>query len=149
MGGYYVNAGMVALTAGDVSAADIHTGAAITPAMAAEPVPRAWLIPAVGTAEMPFELTFDNLNPFFKYRIRVVYPTWCESRVALTAGTKFKIHPLRKFEQPVQEFSIPRRAISHGRVSLSWTSGEGEAGAQIAEVWLYPEVEPSITNTLE
>lgn len=141
MGGFYVNAGAASLTAGQISNNNIRYGAGAVSAATADPVPLAWLTQAVGTVEDPFTLTFENLNQFLKYKIRVVYPTSCESTVSLTASKKFKIHPLQKFDNPVQEFSVPRRAITHGRLTFSWTCGRGEAGAQVAEVWLFPEDE--------
>ena len=138
-GGYHVNAGMPSFSGGSTGGSSdvrIHYGAGVN---TAETVPLAWLTQAVGSVEKPFTLTFGNLNPYLTYRIRVVYPTWCLSTVSLTADSKFKIHPLRRYEQPVQVFTVPRRAISDGKITFSWTCGRGEAGAQVAEVWLYPE----------
>jgi hypothetical protein len=39
-------------------------------------------------------------------------------------------------EQPLYEFPIPAEALKDGVVKFSWTCGEGERGAQVAEIWI-------------
>ena len=45
-------------------------------------------------------------------------------------------HPIKTGQTPIYEFQVPAKAVSDGIVEFKWTCGEGERGAQVAEIWL-------------
>jgi len=87
--------------------------------------------------DTPLKLVYDDLDRGSSYLLKVAYTGRFRARIKLIADDTFLIHPLIKTgEKPLMEFPIPREATKDGRLKLTWTCGEGERGAQVAEVWL-------------
>ncbi len=99
--------------------------------------PLAWMNQLTTLYDTPLKLVYDDLDRGSSYLLKVAYTGRFRARIKLIADDTFLIHPLIKTgEKPLMEFPIPREATKDGRLKLTWTCGEGERGAQVAEVWL-------------
>jgi hypothetical protein len=99
--------------------------------------PLAWMNQVTTLYETPLSIVYNNLDPRSAYKLKVAYTGRFRSRIQLKADDKFKIHELVQTGiKPVMKFSIPMEATKDGKLKLTWTCGEGERGAQVAEVWL-------------
>ncbi|MBN1352958.1 hypothetical protein JXJ21_26445 [candidate division KSB1 bacterium] len=102
--------------------------------------PLAWMNQVTTLYDTPLKITYDNLNPKMRYRLKVAYTGRFRSRMKLTAAPEFLIHDfIQTGRQPVYEFDIPQAATQTGILELIWTCGEGERGSQVSEIWLMPE----------
>jgi hypothetical protein len=82
-------------------------------------------------------MQYDHLDPHGHYTIRVAYTGRFNSKLKLVADGKYLIHDfIQTGQQPLYEFPVPAAATADGSVRFTWTCGEGERGAQVAEVWL-------------
>jgi hypothetical protein len=102
--------------------------------------PLAWMNQVTTLYETPLSLNFAGLDPEATYRLRVAYTGRFRARIKLTADATYPIHALLQTgEVPIMEFLIPAAATRDGKLTLTWTCGEGERGAQLAEIWLMRE----------
>ena len=102
--------------------------------------PLAWMNQITTLYETALVLYYDRLNPAKKYRLRVAYTGRFRSRVKLVADDTLLIHDfIQTGSEPLFEFEIPSAATADGVLELTWTCGEGERGAQVAEIWLIPQ----------
>jgi len=87
--------------------------------------------------DTPLTLIYESLDPASVYTLKVAYTGRFRARIKLTADDTHTIHELFKTgTTPIMTFDIPQETIRDGRLKLTWTCGEGERGAQLAEVWL-------------
>jgi len=99
--------------------------------------PLAWMNQLTTLYETPLSLIFENLDPSSAYTLKVAYTGRFRAMIQLTADDTFPIHDLIKTgTTPVMSFEIPKEATEDSRLKLTWTCGEGERGAQVAEIWL-------------
>jgi len=99
--------------------------------------PLAWMNQLTTLYETPLSLLFEDLDPSSTYTLKVAYTGRFRARIQLTADDIFTIHDLIKTgTTPVMTFEIPKEATKDSRLKLTWTCGEGERGAQLAEIWL-------------
>ena len=75
-----------------------------------------------------------------QYTLKIAYTGRFRAKIRLTADDVYPIHELLKTgTTPIMTFDIPVEATEDGQLKLTWTCGEGERGAQLAEVWLIRE----------
>ncbi len=99
--------------------------------------PLAWMHQVNTLYDEPLVITYKNLDPSAAYRLKVAYTGRFRSKMKLIANQNYLIHDLiQTGVQPIYEFDIPAEVIKNGILKLSWTCGEGERGAQVAEIWL-------------
>jgi len=103
-------------------------------------IPLAWMNQITTLYETPLNLVYENLDPHSSYILKVAYTGRFQANIRLTADDKFQIHQFIKTGKiPIIEFPIPKEATADGKLKLTWTCGEGERGAQVAEIWLIPQ----------
>ncbi len=104
---------------------------------AGQAIPLAWSNQVTTLYDQPLEIVYDDLNPQSSYTIRVAYTGRFRSKMKLIADDNYQIHDfIQTGTQPIYEFPIPAEALQDGKVKFSWTCGEGERGAQVAEIWI-------------
>ena len=104
--------------------------------------PLSWMNQLTTLYDTPLNLVYDDLDTRANYILKVAYTGRFRARIQLMANDRFLIHDLYKTgERPLMEFPMPREATKDGRLKLTWTCGEGERGAQVAEVWLIRQEE--------
>lgn len=100
-------------------------------------IPQAWMNQVTVLYDTPLVMQYDHLDPHGHYVIRVAYTGRFNSKLKLVADGKYLIHDfIQTGQQPLYEFPVPTAATADGSVRFTWTCGEGERGAQVAEVWL-------------
>ncbi len=101
------------------------------------PTPLAWMNQVTTLYDTPLSLIYTNLDPQSEYILKVAYTGRFRSQIQLTANDTLQIHKMMKTgKKPIWEFPIPKEATKDGSLKLTWTCGEGERGAQVAEVWV-------------
>lgn len=99
--------------------------------------PRAWMKQAKTLYDQPLQIKYETLDPTASYRIRISYTGRFRSRMKMTTDDGQTIHDfIQTGEQPTFEFNIPKTATADGKVTFSWTCGEGERGSQVTEIWI-------------
>ena len=98
--------------------------------------PMAWMNQVTALYDQPLAIAYDNLDPHGSYAIRVAYTGRFRSRMKMTADGLLVHDFIKTGMQPIYEFPIPAAALEDGKVIFSWTCGEAERGAQVAEIWL-------------
>jgi hypothetical protein len=99
--------------------------------------PLAWMNQLTTLYDTPLNLVYNDLDRGSNYLLKVAYTGRFRARIQLIADDTFLIHKLIETgERPLMEFPMPRDATKDGRLKLTWTCGEGERGAQVAEIWL-------------
>lgn len=99
--------------------------------------PRAWMKQAKILYDQPLQIRYETLDPEASYRIRISYTGRFRSRMKMTTDDGQTIHDfIQTGEQPTFEFNIPKTATADGKVTFSWTCGEGERGSQVTEIWI-------------
>ena len=99
--------------------------------------PGAWMSQINTLYDTPLKIRYDNLDTTATYRMRVTYTGRFRSKLKLVANDNIVIHDLMQTgEKPVYEFDIPREATAGGKVTFTWTCGEGQRGSQVTEIWL-------------
>jgi hypothetical protein len=99
--------------------------------------PLAWMNQITTLYDTPLKLVFHNLDPVSEYLLQVAYTGRFRAKIQLTADDQYLIHPMIKTgKTPIMEFEIPQEATQDGKLTLTWTCGEGERGTQLAEIWL-------------
>jgi hypothetical protein len=105
--------------------------------------PRSWMMQVNTLYDTPLRIKYDQLNPDLAYTLKVAYTGRFRSRMKLEVENGQLIHDfIQTGHQPIYEFKLPKDAYSQGEITFNWTCGEGERGAQVAEIWLIPEVDP-------
>ncbi len=103
-------------------------------------IPLAWKNQAGVIYETPLKFHYENLDPEATYLARIVYTGKRGKRIRLVADEKFPVHDvIETWNPPVREFRIPGGATEDGRLTLTWSCGEGERGAQVSEIFLIRE----------
>ena len=109
-------------------------------------IPLAWTHQVTTLYDLPLEIVYDNLNPQSSYTLRVAYTGRFRSKMKLMADDTMLIHDfIQTGEQPIYEFPIPAEALQDGVVKFSWTCGEGERGAQVAEIWIIQNADKTVS----
>ena len=100
--------------------------------------PMAWKNSAASIYETPLTLVYDDLDPDAQYRARIVYSNRFGKTVSLVADGAYPVHaPLDySIDHPTREFDVPRQATADGKLELTWTCGEGQAGVGVSEIFL-------------
>ena len=102
--------------------------------------PLAWMNQVTTLYDTPLKMVLKNLDPEASYRLKIAYTGRFRSRISLIADGLYEIHDLFKTGiVPIHEYALPHEATKDGILELSWTCGEGERGAQVAEIWLIKE----------
>jgi hypothetical protein len=105
-----------------------------------------WLTHAETLYDTPLQMSYSDLDPGARYKVRMVYgPDNPKRKIRLVANGTIEVHPYRVKPQafiPI-EFALPEAATRQGKLSLSWFGepgfgGNGQ-GCQVAEVWLLRE----------
>jgi hypothetical protein len=96
--------------------------------------------------EAPLRLSYQQLDPNRRYRLRVTYSGEDYSAtVGILANNVTVIEPIhdRATNPETLEFEIPKSATESGRLTLAFTRPAGQGGSgrghQVAETWLIPE----------
>ncbi|MBC8181543.1 hypothetical protein H8E88_10510 [candidate division KSB1 bacterium] len=99
--------------------------------------PLAWMNQVTTLYDTPLKMTYKDLDPNATYKLKVAYTGRFRSKMKLVADDKYLIHDfIQTGITPIHEFDIPLIATKDGVLELSWTCGEGQRGAQVAEIWL-------------
>lgn len=102
--------------------------------------PLAWMNQITTLYDTPLNVVYENLDPQSCYILKIAYTGRFRAKIQLTADDEFQIHDMMQTGRiPLWEFQIPKEATQDGRLKLTWTCGEGERGAQVAEIWLIRE----------
>nr|WP_246440127.1 hypothetical protein [Rhabdobacter roseus] len=102
--------------------------------------PRAWMHQVNTLYDTPLKIRYDGLDPTASYKIRVAHTGRFRSKIKLTTDDGSLIHDfIQTGRQPFYEFKVPQAANADGQIIFQWTCGEGERGAQVAELWLIRE----------
>lgn len=100
-------------------------------------IPLAWKQQVGVLYETPLHLRYDGLDPNASYRVRVTYTGDRGKRQQLVADGHYTVHEVvPTWDPPVREYPVPRAATADGKLTLTWTCGEGERGSQLSEIWL-------------
>ncbi|HSI74396.1 MAG TPA: hypothetical protein VK957_00810 [Lunatimonas sp.] len=99
--------------------------------------PQAWMMQVNTLYDTPLKIRYDHLNPDLEYTLKVAYTGRFRSRMRLEVDGGIEVHDfIQTGQQPIYEFDLPKEAYQDGEITFSWTCGEGERGAQVAELWL-------------
>ena len=98
--------------------------------------PLAWANQVTTLYDQPLEIQYNNLDPDADYLLRVAYTGRFRSKMKLVADGILVHDFIQTGTQPIYEFAVPKEALTDGKVTFSWTCGEGERGSQVAELWL-------------
>ena len=87
------------------------------------------------------EIEYDNLDPKAEYTLKISYTGRFRSNIKLIADGIMIHNYIRMGTQPLFEFPLPKEVNRDGKVTFTWTCGEGDAGegergSQVAEIWL-------------
>jgi hypothetical protein len=103
--------------------------------------PLAWMNQINTLYDTPLQIEYNNLDTGAVYTLKIAYTGRFRSNIKLTADG-FPIHDyIRMGTRPTFEFILPQKITHDGKVLLTWTcgqddAGEGERGSQVAEIWL-------------
>lgn len=99
--------------------------------------PQAWMMQVNTLYDTPLKIRYDQLNPELEYTLKVAYTGRFRSRMRLEVDGGIEVHDfIQTGQQPIYEFDLPKEAYQDGEITFNWTCGEGERGAQVAELWL-------------
>jgi hypothetical protein len=99
--------------------------------------PLAWMNQFNTLYDTQLNVLYENLDANATYKLKVAYTGRFRSKIKLIADGKYVIHDfIQTGIKPIHEFDIPVEATNDGVLELAWTCGEGQRGAQVAEVWL-------------
>jgi hypothetical protein len=99
--------------------------------------PQAWMMQVNTLYDTPLKIRYDQLNPDLEYTLKVAYTGRFRSRMRLEVDGGIEVHDfIQTGHQPIHKFDLPKEAYQDGEITFSWTCGEGERGAQVAELWL-------------
>ena len=99
--------------------------------------PLTWMNQITTLYDTPLTMIFDELDPQAGYTLKIAYTGRFRSRIKLMADGQYLIHDfIQTGTTPLHEFEIPKAATADGILELTWTCGEGQRGAQVAEIWL-------------
>ncbi|OOG72782.1 hypothetical protein [Algoriphagus sp. A40] len=98
--------------------------------------PMAWMHQVNTLYDLPLEIHYDQLDPESTYTIRVAYTGRFRSKMKMTSDGLLVHDFIQTGIQPVYEFPIPAEATRDGKVTFSWTCGEGQRGSQVSEIWI-------------
>ncbi len=101
-----------------------------------QPTPLAWMNQVTTLYDQPLEIVYDDLDPASSYLLRIAYTGRFRSRMKLMADGVLIHDFIKTGTQPIYEFPVLPEAIADGKVTFSWTCGEGERGAQVSEIWI-------------
>ena len=92
--------------------------------------------------DTPLIIKYQELNPEKTYSIKIAYTGRFRSKMKLTTDDGLLIHDfIQTGAKPLYEFELPQSTYADGDLVLHWTCGEGERGAQVAEIWIIPNPE--------
>lgn len=101
-----------------------------------EAAPMSWMNQLTTLYDQPLEIEYNKLNPNDSYTIKVAYTGRFRSTMKMTADN-ITVHDFIKTgDQPIYEFPVPPEALKDGKVTFSWSCGEGERGSQVSEIWI-------------
>lgn len=102
--------------------------------------PLSWMNQVTTLYNTPLIINYDQLNPEVSYTIKIAYTGRFRAKMKLTTDDGHVIHDFIKTGvNPLYEFELPASTYSDGNLVLHWTCGEGERGAQVAEIWIVPK----------
>ena len=104
--------------------------------------PLAWMNQITTLYDTPLIIKYQELNPEKTYSIKIAYTGRFRSKMKLTTDDGLLIHDfIQTGAKPLYEFELPQSTYADGDLVLHWTCGEGERGAQVAEIWIIPNPE--------
>lgn len=99
--------------------------------------PGAWMSQINTLYDTPLQIKYTDLDTTASYKMRITYTGRFRSKLRLVANNDIVIHDfIETGTRPVYEFDIPRAATSNGKLTFTWTCGEGQRGSQVTEIWL-------------
>lgn len=99
--------------------------------------PKEWSSQAEAIYDVPLQIAYQDLDPAFQYKIKIVYSGRFKSSIRLKTDDGHLIHDYLKMEnQPVREFKLPYEATKDGRVSFNWDCLDEERGVQVSEIMI-------------
>ncbi len=105
-----------------------------------------WVDHAESLYDAPLRLSYADLDPNGRYKLRVVYAGDSPKRkIRLMANETIEVHGFLAKPWPFKplEFSLPQAATQSGKLTLSWYGepglGGNGRGCQVSEVWLLPD----------
>jgi hypothetical protein len=113
-----------------------------TPCMAFWPgqKSRTWGTSLTTYYDLPVQVTYTGLDPAAGYTLRVTYvcgPWSYHVRLFAQGKTLLQDEMVVSKDNPLTlEYAIPRSLCADGRLTLTWTTRDGELGARISELWL-------------
>ncbi len=107
-----------------------------------------WTDHAEALYDGTLKLTYPDLDPSARYKVRVTYAGDNQKKIRLVANDGIEIHPYRAKSRWIEplEFPVPPTATRTGRLTLIWNGEPGRGGngrdCQVSEVWLLKESPP-------
>ncbi len=101
--------------------------------------PIAWMGQLTSFYTQPLVISYENLDPGSRYKIRVTYTGRFRTLIKLYANDVLVHDFIRTGETPTFEFPIPREAMKDGHLELKWMANEEKRGVQVSELWIIKE----------
>ncbi len=99
--------------------------------------PKEWLSQVEAIYEVPLKIVYNELDPDYRYKMRIVYSGRFKSGIRLMTDDGALIHDyLQVGDEPEREFAIPYTATADGNVTFSWDCRDVERGVQVSEIWI-------------
>lgn len=101
-------------------------------------VPLSWVNSIATLYDTPLVVRYTDLDINSDYKLKVTYVGAIGGKVKLIANESYLVHDFIDTKRKVlaEEFTIPKRIIQDGTLTLKWIADDGERGCQIAELWL-------------
>lgn len=98
--------------------------------------PMSWMNQVTTLYDQPLQIHYDNLDAEASYKVKVAYTGRFRAQMKMMADD-IMLHDITKTGvQPFYEFQIPKETLKDGKVTFTWTCGEGERGSQVSEIWI-------------
>lgn len=95
-----------------------------------------WMNQVTTLYDQPLQIHYDQLDAESSYTIKVAYTGRFRARMKMMADDVLVHDFIKTGVQPNYEFPIPKEALEDGKVTFTWTCGEGERGSQVSEIWI-------------
>ena len=106
-----------------------------------EPPPIAWMDQIVSLYAQPLVVSYENLDPKSRYKLRMTYNGWARSMIKLYANGVLVHDFVRTGDIPTHEFPLPGEALKDGYLELKWMANDDASrfGVMISELWIIKE----------
>jgi len=95
-----------------------------------------WMNQVTTLYDVPLQIQYDNLEAEASYTVKVAYTGRFRARMKMMADDVLIHDFIKTGVQPIYEFPIPKESLEDGKVTFTWTCGEGERGSQVSEIWI-------------